>query len=318
MQLLAAAMLAGFLLTACVSPPTAGPSSTPSPSISEMSPPPAPQRTIDPLPDTASKATVLLSDPSMVFTQTEQEAAGPETFWVHGDLVTIADHLNSRIVTFRDGQIVETLEWPVMENGEPVPAVDLAIDGDLFYFLAFMEPSVYVHQRVDGRLAPQRLIDFSSPNSSQVDMIELEDGNLVGVTYSGRRFLIEGPGPLAPDPVLDIDERLPSHIVQDGALNARLLTQHEPVGIHLLQRDASGSYYWTAESYYSDDIGNVYVLHVYQFASDGSLVRTFTPHRDVDHVPNRELRVVNDQLYQLLDRADSAEVVLLHPDSAKR
>ena len=261
---------------------------------------------------------MLVNDKSMVRSRVEEEPQGPETFWVEEDQITVADHVNNRIVTFQNTGVIDSLDWPTTAEGEPVRAVDMAIDGDTFYFLEFMEPFVHVHQRVHGRLEPVRVVDFSSESSSQVDQIELRDGNLIGVTYSGRRFMIEGSGELPPDPVLQIDEEIPSHIVKDGPVNVRLATRHEPVGVQLLRRDSTGSYYLTAESHYSDEQGTVYVLHVYHLALDGSLVRTFTPHRDVDHVPNREFRLVNDQLYQLLVRADSAEVILLHPNSAKR
>ena len=315
-----ATAVSGMLLSGCspARPVTPSPTAVPPTPVrtATASPTPAARRTIEVLPDTMSEVTVLVSDPSMVFSRPEEEPRGPESFWVDGDLVTIADHLNSRIATFQDARIVETLAWPVTKGGEAVPAVDLAIDGDTFYFLAFLEPLVHVHQRVEGRLSPVRVIDFSSRASSQTDQIELQDGNLIGVTYSGTRFLMEGPGELPPDPFLDIDEELPSHLVADGLLNVRLLTSHDPLGIRLLHRDSAGSYYATAESYYDDARGNIVVSHVYQFAADGSLLRTFTPPRDGNHIPNREFRVVDDHLYQLRDHEDGASVLQVHPNPA--
>ena len=318
---LAAAAVLGVLLCACTLTPATSPTPAPSPTPPSPSPPatvaaPAPQRTVEALPDSEGEATMLVHDPSMVFSRDEEGTRGPESFWVDGDLITILDHLNDRVVSFRDGAVAETLEWPATADGDPVPGVDLAIDGDTFYFLAFGEPFVHVHQRLEGGLAPVRVIDFSSVSSVQTDRIELQDDQLIGVTYSGRRFLIEGDGTLPPDPFLDLDEQLPSHVVVDGQLNVRLLSRHDPVGINLLRRDATGSWYSTAESFYSPDAGNVYLRHVYQFAADGSLLRTFSPHRGVDHVPNREFRVVADKLYQLLDRNDGARVLQVHPNPA--
>lgn len=265
-------------------PIPAEPVPTPTPSSTQL--------VIPPLTRTPSAHEVLLDDPALIHHEVAGVGGSPTGFFVGGDTITVPDEDNKGQVlsVYHGGERVDRLSLPYVPYGEFV------VWENTYYLLsgtlrAFTRQG---NELVETSL-PQEVV-----SAGQLDRLVVEGENLVAVA-GGKHYLVAGPGPLVAAPQLEIVSD--GFTIADGDLDVRLQTGGEPIGVHLLGRDAEHVWYEAVDSRRYERAGSWYQSFVYQFSKDGRLTDTFT----LDP-RTRQVQVANGRVYALVVIEDQAVV----------
>lgn len=226
----------------------------------------------------------------------------PATYFVHRGAIYVDDH-SGGIVTYRDGRRVDSVRVPASS----VRYTGIAVWQETYYLLT-ERLRAYVRQG-------DQLVETSLPDDLAGDTrfrgLVVEDGNLVAVEYSGTRRLVAGSGPLAPAsaPSLTGDAVL----IADGAVDARIALENEPVWAGLLGRDADHVWYQVCEAWLQggDPQNQCYVI---EFDDQGRHTASYTADNTRGLDFQRDLGVADGQVYQLVHTDRSILIRRLRPD----
>ncbi|MEA5117601.1 MAG: hypothetical protein VB036_08280 [Propionicimonas sp.] len=250
----------------------------------------AAQLDVGPLTRTPSAHQVLVDDPALIHHEIAGEGEVPGGFFVGGDTVTVDDSRADRLAVYHGGEVVDSVTVP-----PDVEFSQFALWDDTWYLVG-ETLRAFIRQG-------DALVETSPPRevveAGQFDSLLVEGDNLVAQRPDGKRFLVAGPGPLAPAPRLTLTDD--GFTVADGAVDARIRVGGEPSGIVPLGRDADHVWYLGYDSQQGELTGLRNQGFVYEFATDGRLTASYTLDPRTTGV-----QIANGRVYALLVVRDVA------------
>lgn len=312
---LSAAFALGVLLAGCTPPPaapapspaTVGPASPTTGANPSTSPTSLLLRDIPLAPRKASAFDVVLSDPRLLV-HDPAGLWGPETFAVLGDQVVLEDPVGDGMLTYTDGRRtgrgeLDTDGWVVVDDL-------LARDSELYVLQGDDDTAtnrkVHVYRPgTGGALTPVRVLPGEFIRGNGPASLYFAGANVVGWSFDDPDVLLDGPGPV-PEWEVDVNQAT-STVALLGTARLRFHTRDPEADIQLLQLDDDDAYFLIEEA----DAAYVYGIALTPAGIDTSYTLAGCP----GYNPDRQVQVVDGQVYQLRSTKNTVQVVRLHPNS---
>lgn len=296
-------------------------------------------------PGTPTAPTVLIVDSKVVEPQKDEDSIGPEAFAIDGDRIFLADQVNNSVRTYLGSDLVQ------VSNLGGIEPIDLKWTGGALMTLDG-ESTVY-HLNVTGAVASNHSQPVSLGDKSET--VEIPAGSLpsdpeatsLSYSISARQFDTStnstvvrytdnvavsgqdggavtseygnsaGAGlPLAArERILPLANGFRVTDWQWSTLRT-IAMPNEPESLDLIAKTDTFIYYLGVDSAIRPDGTTVFNRYVFKFdRSSNVCVATYTL-KSTETVPNRDLVVSNENVYQMVLSRTAATILRLNPDTS--
>ena len=279
---------------------------------------------------TTEENEVILDNEGLVLSQDEALPIAPEAFYITDNTIYITNRINDSISVFQDGKSVDTISLAATQS-----IIDISIIDNKFFLLDNESNLMIMGQdgKIDMSLNYSNAINENVAESSQ-DSYDIEN------PYDNPALLIKNNGDSTSLLYLDSSERIIENSSDQGISNNKVadlgfpyqytfmengftavdentgsefisVCRYEPVEMSELARDDSFIYFYICDADYANNNGTQYHRYVYKYAYDGELKSVYYLEDAFEYVPNRQLCVDNGNVYQMLIKKDSVEIIKL-------